>query len=47
MTNRIAFYLGASLIALVILVFFIFGSDPLVFLVKKLMDLIEWLAFWR
>lgn len=25
----------------------IYGSDHLIFLSKKLLDLIEWIAFWR
>ncbi|MEM9577199.1 MAG: hypothetical protein AAF999_09305 [Pseudomonadota bacterium] len=47
MTNRIALILGATLAALVGLDVLIFGFDHLVFLGKKLFDLIEWLAFWR
>ena len=47
MTNRIAIYLGAFLIAALVLDSMVYGSDHLVFMVKKLFELIEWIAFWR
>lgn len=47
MTNRIAIALGATLIALVLLDTLAFGTEHLVFLAKKMLDLIEWMAFWR
>lgn len=47
MTNRIAIVLGLLLIVAVILDGLIYGNEHLVFLGKKLFELIEWLAFWR
>lgn len=47
MTNRIAIFLGALLIALIVLDLVLFGSEHLVFLGKKFLGLIEWIAFWR
>ncbi len=47
MTNRIAVVLGGVLIAAIALDLFLSGPDHLIFLGKKLFDLIEWAAFWR
>ena len=47
MTNRLALILGAIVIGLIVLDVILFGTDHLVFLGKKLFDLIEWMAFWR
>lgn len=47
MTDRIAISLGILLISLIVLDVMLFGTEHLVFLGKKLFDLIEWLAFWR
>lgn len=47
MTNRIAIILGGLIIIALIIDAIIFGSDHLVFLGKRLAELIEWLAFWR
>ncbi|WP_299505123.1 hypothetical protein [uncultured Roseobacter sp.] len=47
MTNSIAIALGLILVCLVVVDVFIFGTEHLVFLGKKLFELIEWLAFWR
>ena len=47
MTNRIAIALGAVIVALILLDVLLFRSENLVFLGKKMFDLIEWLAFWR
>ena len=47
MTNRIALVLGALIVLLVLVDVLLFGTDHLVFLGKKLFELIEWLSFWR
>lgn len=47
MTNRIAITLGALLLALIVVDLLIYGSEHIVFLGKKMFELIEWLAFWR
>ncbi len=46
MTNKIA--LGLGLIIVVFLVLnFIFGWDAHIFLGRKMIELTDWLAFWR
>ncbi|MEM6889445.1 MAG: hypothetical protein AAF636_15055 [Pseudomonadota bacterium] len=47
MTNRIAVTLGALILGIAVLDVIIFGLDHMIFLGKKLLDLIEWMAFWR
>ncbi|MEM6306240.1 MAG: hypothetical protein AAF744_16100 [Pseudomonadota bacterium] len=47
MTNRIALFLGFFLILAVAADVMLFGTEHLIFLGKKLLELIEWLAFWR
>ncbi len=47
MTNRIALVLGLLITAIVVTDVILFGSDHVVFLSKKLFELIEWIAFWR
>ncbi len=47
MTNRIAIFLGAALIGLTLLDMLLFGFEHLIFLGKKLLGAIEWMAFWR
>lgn len=47
MTNKIALGLGLTLLALIGVDLFFYGPQNLVFLGKKLFELIEWLAFWR
>ncbi|MDQ2089019.1 hypothetical protein [Marimonas arenosa] len=47
MTNQIAIGLGLFILALVGLDYFLFDWSNLMFLLKKLADLIEYLAFWR
>ena len=47
MTNRIALWLGVVLIGLIAADLMLVGDDHLVFLGKKMVDLIEWMAFWR
>ena len=47
MTNRIAIVLGVTLIVIIVLDLLLFGPVHLIFLGKKMVDLIEWMAFWR
>jgi hypothetical protein len=47
MTNRIAFFLALFIIALVVLDVVVFDSKNLIFLGKKLLEFIEYIAFWR
>ncbi len=47
MTNRLAMVLGAVIVGLIVLDLVLFGTEHLVFLSKKIIDLIEWMAFWR
>ncbi len=47
MTNRIALFLGLFLIAAMIADVYLYGTEHLLFLGKKLFELIEWIAFWR
>ena len=47
MTNSIALGLGVVLIGLIAIDLMLFGTEHMVFLGKKLFDLIEWMAFWR
>ncbi len=46
MTNRLAIILGAVVLFALALNFY-FGWEHHIFLARKLMDLIEYLAFWR
>ncbi|WP_390915046.1 hypothetical protein [Pseudosulfitobacter sp. SM2401] len=47
MTNPIAVVLGLILIGMIIGDVIVFDAANLLFLGKKLADLIEWIAFWR
>ena len=47
MTNKIALGLGLTLLALIAGDLIFYESQHLLFLGKKLFELIEWLAFWR
>ena len=47
MTNRIALFLAGFLIAAITLDVVVYGSDHIIFLSKKLTELLEWMAFWR
>ncbi|MGZ2257658.1 hypothetical protein [Roseobacter sp. A03A-229] len=47
MTNRIALVLGVLIIGFVMVDMLLFGTEHVVFVGKKLFDLIEWLSFWR
>lgn len=47
MSNRIAILLGIVIVVFVVTDFILFSGDAIVFLARKFMDLIEWIAFWR
>jgi hypothetical protein len=47
MTNRIAIVLGLAVLTAVVVDGVVYDSEYLIFLGKKLFELIEWMAFWR
>ena len=47
MTNSVAVPLGALILGALALDVALVGDAHMVFLAKKLLALIEWLAFWR
>jgi hypothetical protein len=47
MTNRIALVLGFLIVGAIIVDYVYYGTEHIVFLAKKMAELIEWLAFWR
>ena len=47
MTNSLALWIGLSLLAAFIADFALNGGSAVIFLVRKFLDMIEWLAFWR
>ncbi|EDM71369.1 hypothetical protein RAZWK3B_14149 [Roseobacter sp. AzwK-3b] len=47
MTDRIALFLGAIVAALLIADYAYFDWANTLFLARKMLLLIEWLAFWR
>ncbi len=47
MTNQIALGLGLFILAAVAVDVVLFGTEHLLFLAKKLSQLVEWIAFWR
>lgn len=47
MTNRIALFLAAFLIAAITADVMLYDAEHIVFLAKKLTELLEWMAFWR
>lgn len=47
MTNRIAVYLGLAILAAITAVYVLFGTENFLFLAKKFLELLEWVAFWR
>ena len=47
MTNKIALWLGALIVAGFVLDQVLFEGSAIVFLARKLLDMIEWMAFWR
>ncbi|SFS12955.1 hypothetical protein SAMN05444714_1478 [Yoonia litorea] len=47
MTNRLAIWLILFVAALLAYDYYQFGWTNTVFLMRRFVDLIEWLAFWR
>lgn len=47
MTNTSALFLGLFLVAAISVDVMVYGSDHIIFLAKKLTELLEWMAFWR
>jgi hypothetical protein len=47
MTNRLALWLGGLLVLLILGDVILFGTDHMLFLGRKMLELIEWMAFWR
>ncbi|MEM6340159.1 MAG: hypothetical protein AAF729_03345 [Pseudomonadota bacterium] len=47
MTNRLALTLAILLLGSLVLDLWLYGSEHMIFLGKKLFELIDWLAFWR
>ncbi|MEP2641664.1 hypothetical protein [Roseobacter sp.] len=47
MTPRIALVLGTLIAAFVVVDVLIYGTQHLIFIGKKLAELIEWISFWR
>ncbi len=47
MTNTIAFYIGVVILICVGLDVVVSDGAALVFLMRKLVGLVEWVAFWR
>ncbi|WP_299153585.1 hypothetical protein [uncultured Tateyamaria sp.] len=47
MTNRIAFFLGLIIVIAIVVDVTLYGNEHLIFLAKKLAELLEWMAFWR
>jgi len=46
-TNRLAIILGALIVGAVVIDAVINGAGATLFLLKRLLELIEWMAFWR
>ena len=47
MDTRIAAVLALILIILGIIDVMIYGSEHFIFLARKLLELLDWIAFWR
>lgn len=47
MTNPLALILGVLLLLALIVDVSLYSTEHVVFLGKKLFELIEWMAFWR
>ncbi|MEM1237743.1 MAG: hypothetical protein AAGI10_12280 [Pseudomonadota bacterium] len=47
MTNRLALILAIIIVVCIVIDQAIWSGEVLVFLGKKFMELIEWVAFWR
>ena len=47
MTNKIAIVLGCAILGAILYDVMIHDSANLLFLAKKMLEFIEWIAFWR
>jgi len=47
MTNRLAIIIALCVIGFFVLDHFVLGLDAGVFLIRKGLELITWMAFWR
>lgn len=47
MTNRVALYLAVLIVALILLDVALNSAAVMTFLLRKLVDMIEYVAFWR
>lgn len=47
MSNRTSFVLGLIIMGIVLSDLYFYGTEHVIFLGKKLAELIEWMAFWR
>jgi len=47
MTNRISLVLGLLIAGAITIDLVLYGTSHMVFLGKRLFELINWLAFWR
>lgn len=47
MTNKLAIYLGVLILAVILADQIWFSGDNALFLSRKFVEFIEWLAFWR
>lgn len=47
MTNLLAIILGLLVIGAIATDVMLYGTEHLIYLGKKMLELIEWMAFWR
>ena len=47
MTNFVALMVGIFIVAAIVIDMVLFGPDHMIFLLRRMEELIEWLAFWR
>ena len=47
MTNQLAIVLGVLILLAIGVIALMYGIDPFIYLGKKSLDFIEWIAFWR
>lgn len=47
MTDRLALFLGIVIVVAIGADLWVYGTEHIIFLGKKLYALIDWMAFWR
>ena len=47
MTNKVALTLALLILTAIAVDLWLFGTEHMVFLGKRLFELIDWVAFWR